>query len=944
MINKNICKGNGFLARYLCGFILVGSLGYADSGIKDSMNLAKLDSKNLENLKSSNTKDLQNLSYNNIDSNLENLDSKNLANIESKDTTTLALNMTNLAKLDSKDSIKMQNLDSKNLENLSYENLDSKNTESKKDSNIIESKSIDSIESKTLKLADSSATQNITQNITQSTTQILAANTTQSPTQNIESSDENVIEFDEIEVSGTKVKQEDKAFVTPGAVSSKGAEIGETTQSIDSVIRSMPGTYTNTDQSQGSVQVNIRGMTGLGRVNTMVDGVSQTFFGTSADQGGYHAGGGTSAFGATIEQNFLVGFDVSRGSFSGGSGGNALMGSANMRTIGVDDIATNKFGSFEVGALGRVAYGTNGIGPSGMIGSAFKFKPHGDSSSLGFLVAYSGRYITQNYRVGGGGSINQGSDLDGDGIIDPDVGESGAFNPSTLTQNPQSVLFKTEYKPTDNSNITFQYRTYINTLAGRKIFNSNYQLNASYTPLDSKFLNLKFLVAFNDGKQTYNQNVTLNGNAPNTLSTQNLTGSNQAITIDLNNTFNFSFYNINYALTTGVNVLLNNYTNSINMQDSNGDNRADTLTFQPKGVQNLITTYLDNTFQYGMYRLDSNFNVVWYQLKGHKPTCLYQGFGCFPMEATDIDKKNAYFNASVMFSVKVHDFFTPFVSYAHTNRAPNVQEMFFTNNYGNSINPFLKPETANTYQVGFNGYKHAVFTSKDTLGYKAVYYYTQVQNYIYNRGFTIVDNADTFIMHLNWDELARFQGVELELNYDMGYFYSRLAYSWQEFNQPFSETYAGDSTGFGFSRPSALPQDYGTFDIGARFYDESIIIGSIIKYTGKAKRLSPITSDRDPNYELNDPFAAAIPSQDLPRIPTIWDLYIAWNPSNFKWGKYFNMRFEIQNLLDSNYMDALNAFNSAPSQGGYDANGNNIYLFNNAARGRTYIISAQLRF
>lgn len=934
MINKNICKRNGFLAAYLCGFILVGSLGYADSGIKDSMNLAKLDSKNLENLKSSNTKDLQNLSYNNIDSNmaniesnLESLDSKNLANIESKDTTTLALNMTNLAKLDSKDSIKMQNLDSKNLEN-----LDSKNTESKKDSNIMESKSIDSIESKTLKLADSSATQNIMQNITQSTTQILAANETQSPTQNIESSDENIIEFDEIEVSGTKVKQEDKAFVTPGAVSSKGAEIGESTQSIDSVIRSMPGTYTNTDQSQGSVQVNIRGMTGLGRVNTMVDGVSQTFFGTSADQGGYHAGGGTSAFGATIEQNFLVGFDVSRGSFSGGSGGNALMGSANMRTIGVDDIATNKFGSFEVGALGRVAYGTNGIGPSGMIGSAFKFKPHGDSSSLGFLVAYSGRYITQNYRVGGGGSINQGSDLDGDGVIDPDVGESGAFNPSTLTQNPQSVLFKTEYKPTDNSNITFQYRTYINTLAGRKIFNSNYQLNASYTPLDSKFLNLKFLVAFNEGRQRYNENNTIFGRTE-----TNLSALNRAITLDLNNTFNFSFFNINYALTTGVNALFNDYTNTMT---SIG---ADSTPFQPKGTQNLITTYLDNTFQYGMYRLDSNFNVVWYQLKGLRDTCEL----CFPTTPINIDNKKAYFNASVMFSVKVHDFFTPFVSYAHTNRAPNVQEMFFTNNQGNSINPFLKPETANTYQVGFNGYKHAVFTSKDTLGYKAVYYYTQVQNYIYNKGFYVEDsagNGQSFIMHLNWEELARFQGVELELNYDMGYFYSRLAYSWQEFNQPFSETYAGDNVGFGFSRPSALPQDYGTFDIGARFYDESIIIGSIIKYTGKAKRISPITTDRDPNYELNDPFAAAIPSQDLPRIPTIWDLYIAWNPSNFKWGKYFNMRFEIQNLLDSNYMDALNAFNSAPSQGGYDANGNNIYLFNNAARGRTYIISAQLRF
>ena len=42
-------------------------------------------------------------------------------------------------------------------------------------------------------------------------------------------------------------------------------------------MRSIPGTYTNTDQAQGTVQVNIRGMSGFGRVNTMIDGVTQLF-------------------------------------------------------------------------------------------------------------------------------------------------------------------------------------------------------------------------------------------------------------------------------------------------------------------------------------------------------------------------------------------------------------------------------------------------------------------------------------------------------------------------------------------------------------------------------------------------------------------------------------------------------------------------------------------
>lgn len=48
-------------------------------------------------------------------------------------------------------------------------------------------------------------------------------------------------------------------------------------------------------------------MTGVGRVNTMVDGVTQAFFGTSADNGKFHTGQGnirTSGFGAMIDQNF----------------------------------------------------------------------------------------------------------------------------------------------------------------------------------------------------------------------------------------------------------------------------------------------------------------------------------------------------------------------------------------------------------------------------------------------------------------------------------------------------------------------------------------------------------------------------------------------------------------------------------------------------------------
>ncbi|WP_304338999.1 hypothetical protein [Campylobacter ureolyticus] len=56
------------------------------------------------------------------------------------------------------------------------------------------------------------------------------------------------IDFDTLEISAKEIKSEDKSFVIPGTVSSRSG-IGESTQSIDSIVRSMLGSYTNTDQN-----------------------------------------------------------------------------------------------------------------------------------------------------------------------------------------------------------------------------------------------------------------------------------------------------------------------------------------------------------------------------------------------------------------------------------------------------------------------------------------------------------------------------------------------------------------------------------------------------------------------------------------------------------------------------------------------------------------------
>ncbi|TQR34661.1 hypothetical protein DMB92_01500 [Campylobacter sp. MIT 99-7217] len=144
--------------------------------------------------------------------------------------------------------------------------------------------------------------------------------------------------------------------------------------------------------------------------------------------------------------------------------------------------------------------------------------------------------------------------------------------------------------------------------------------------------------------------------------------------------------------------------------------------------------------------------------------------------------------------------------------------------------------------------------------------------------------------------------------------------------------------GYGQAQFSELPQDYATLDIGTRLFHEKFTLGGLIKYTGKSKRIDP-TSDQelyDPNYNPTIENFDKILTQDLPNIPTIVDLYMIFDPI-----KNLSLKFEVQNLFDKNYVDALNTYNSSASNIFSDGSGAG---FNNQARGRTFIGSFVFRY
>lgn len=721
------------------------------------------------------------------------------------------------------------------------------------------------------------------------------------------------INFDTIEISANELKNGEKSFLNPGALSSR-QNLKSQNKSIDSIVRSLPGSYTQVDEAQGSVSVNIRGLTGLGRVNTMVDGVTQTYYGTSSDSGGFHAFTGnlaTQAFGAIIDQNFLKSVDIERGFFHGAD--NSLVGSANFRTIGVDDVvSSNK----NFGFLGRYSYGTNGVGFNYMGSVAAKTELK-NGSNIGFLMGYSTKRITQDYKDGSGKKTKESyTDVNGDGI--PDL--ANALDVDNLTQRPKNILMKLEYSNEDHKAI-FSHRKHSNYLAKRKIDSLGYQLDYNYNPI-SDFVNLSVIASHVDTEQIYDKDATIGWG---TLA-NGMTFKNKASSFDINNALKFDMFDSKILSILGINVLKNDY------RRITGDKDYATLTTNyivPEGKQDITTIYLDNNLEYGIFDFDINTNLMKWQLSGKKGKCSQDNTYCQPKEAGVLKRSDTELNYSLMASAKLHEYFMPFISYSKNTRALNVQELFHSGTASEDINTLLKPESSKTFQIGFNSHKHGVFSDNDVFGFKATYYRSKIKDFIYDK---LLLHGDFFLLRLN-DE-ARLKGLELELMYDAGFFYTTASYARQSMKYPISNSFGLDwSNGpaSGISQFSELPKYYANIDAGVRLLNEKLTIGGVATITGKAKRFNPLFEYGDMETQFKK-----VKTQDLPRIPAIFDFYATYEPVNS-----LTIKFEVQNVFDKNYMNALYTYNSSYSNQVFN---DSITIFNNQARGRTMLLSLEYRY
>ena len=721
------------------------------------------------------------------------------------------------------------------------------------------------------------------------------------------------VAFSPLNVSGEAVPAERQALEKPGAVSARGPDTR--LQPVDQIVRSMPGTFTQIDPAQGAVSVNIRGLSGLGRVNMMVDGVSQNYYG-SAPSSVSHGGVPSSQFGALIDPNFIIGVDVSRGNVIGGDGVNALAGSANFRTIGVDDVV---FSGQKTGARSKLSSGSNGVGRSAMLAVAMK-NPAFDGGSVGFMAATSASVIGNNYKNAKG--VNSE--------------EFGFGYNRYYKQKPKSQLLKLDLKLSDFHALELSARDYRSTFTRRDIQSDDYYVKYHYTPF-SELIDLNVVASSSRGNQKYMPEALTNF--------INTNAANRADAFDINNTSSFKLAGGDALVTVGGKLMRNRYSKHVESLVDDPDNpeanqqSIENNTFGPEGRQKIDSLYAGLQYNRGIVQVNAGLNYTSFELTGYKPACDLR-VQCFPQGASHIALKEHGVNPSLMLSAQVAPWFQPFASAERTMRGPNPQEVFFSNDGGASMNPFLKGEKATTYQLGFNSSLHGLLSKNDVLNFKVLYFKSKIDGYITSQSFLVCDsgrkcniaevlandwqNVDDYMtnmyIYINSATPVYSRGWELEAQYQLGPAYARLSYTRETTRQPTSIA----SAWFGAADISELPSVYYNLDVGTRLLDNKLEVGAILKHTGSNRRLSP---DNEADEATGEVLKA-----DNPKIPAVIDLYASYQVS-----KNMFLRLSVQNAMNKDFSEALNRLNSMPSQ-----SQDNTPL--STARGRTYVAGLEYRF
>ncbi|MGQ4274688.1 TonB-dependent receptor domain-containing protein [Terrihabitans sp. B22-R8] len=704
--------------------------------------------------------------------------------------------------------------------------------------------------------------------------------------------DGDVIQLETIEVGsggGGPVAAADAPYESPGspAYVSEAQLDRVRTGAPSDLFKSTAGVISASGRSNQALNVNIRGMQGQNRVNTSVDGTTQSF---STYRG--YAGVDNRTF---VDPDFIAGIAIDKGPKVGADGAGYNGGVLNMRTLNADDIVKDgkQWGVRLKGDIGdntrEPVIGANVMRAEPADLFDFESGSGNVVGALSFdnfeLLAAFGRRKAGNYFAGTEGDAGFFQPSSGGSALRPldqaYIRGGEVFNTSSDTT---SGMVKTAFKNEDHR-VEFGYSYYDSefgdTLYGdvrgttttqrQKPLNhvevNTYRSSYTFNPGDSGLWDLKVNAWKTDATETqYSRLGTSNASRAD--------NETDMFGFDLSNTSRFDTAFGDIAWVYG-------YSHA-KEETAPIDGPATTIL----GVDG--QRQVDSVFTSVNYKptdwlvLNVGVSHVWFDLYGaYNP-------GAYPVDpvtfdpVTDIDLDGSGTTPVASVTVEPWAGLQLFAKYAEGYRPPSIREL--ANPIIAVVNRNLKPEQATTWEFGVNVARDALLTERDSLRVKLAYFDNTYDDYIIrgagDLGVGLIENADG----------AWFSGFEIQANYDARFLFVESAFTYYDearIGCP-ANVAANDCDGgayfFDYSMFHIPPEWTLSTTIGVRLLDERLTFGTRINHASERKGGRP-EGNRSSwwnSYTIAD-FFASYAIKDA----------ITLNAS-------------VENVTDRFYMDALN--------------------------------------
>ncbi|MFT4091915.1 MAG: TonB-dependent receptor [Asticcacaulis sp.] len=650
--------------------------------------------------------------------------------------------------------------------------------------------------------------------------------------------------------------------------------------SAGDMFKSTPGVVSTGSRAGLGLNLNIRGLQGMNRVATLIDGTQQS---TSGYIG--YRGQTSSVF---VDPDFISGVDITKGPSDGPLGNGAMGGVVNMRTLGIDDLLSDgQTYGFQI----KAGAGTNTVtSPAGA--TVRHDKPSSISSGNSWNGSVAGAFRagrfegmlalsqreTGNYLAGKKGVAHANSV---GGNMSPVPPGAEVFDTS---EDIFSAILKGRARISDSLTLDLGYIRYENKHGELNDFayvysfisptqgtlgrteTDTYSARLTYAPADSDLVNLKAHLWRTDVKRV-----------PYGIAAD----QTEVRTIGL------EIYNVS---TFAEGRLPVTYGAQVSVEDA--DN--------PEIWQQIgSTTYLAQSGPAGKRRLSSLFARADYAASDFLNLSaglrvdhynLKQGGGVL---AAFGNQSATRVNPTLSASLQPWEGIYFHAQYSGGWRPPALRESSFQLGEILYPNPDLKPETAENFELGASYLRAGLLSSEDNFQLKISYFNNDYNDYIIRDS---IKGDWSEPRHWTNIDKATFKGYDVSLRYDLRNYYIEGDFT-KYTDIAFCHRLTGClEKGLGIDYGSNyIPPEYNlTVTVGARLFDEKLNIGTRFNHFGERAVTGMTGGYVTPTYW---------PSQLL------IDLF-----GSYKLSENLKVNLSVSNLTDRYYLDPL-ALTRAPAPG-----------------------------